>query len=245
MEPAEEAAMHDPAAPAIRERGGRPSVEVLGTISLVCTGWFLASVVLLHLINPGLDPVDHQISEYALGPSGWLMTVAFLVVGAGMVALGVGLGRSLTPGPRVWAVWLIAVTGVFFIGVAWFPTDAPLADGTTATSFSGQMHAFASTVGPLVLVVGAFVLRGVFARDPRWHPLARVTGWFAVAMTLWFLISGTVVVAFGPSSYTGVVQRLFWLVLLGWLGLIGARLRRLGAAPNAAHVAPAMRAAAG
>ena len=230
---------------AVRARGGRPSVEVLGTIGLVCTGWFLASVVVLHVINPGLGPVDHQISEYALGPWGWLMTVAFLVVGAGIVALGVGLRRSLTPGPRVWASWLIAATGVFFVGVAVFPTDAQLADGTTANTFSGQMHVFAGTVGPLFLVVGAFVLRGVFARDPRWHPLARVTGWFAVAMTLWYLISGTVVVAFGPGSYTGVVQRLFWLVLLGWLALIGARLRRLGAAPTAAHMAPAMRAATG
>lgn len=236
--------MRDPDLP-VRALGSRPSVEVLGTISLVCTGWFLASVVLLHLIKPGLDPVDHQISEYALGPWGWLMTVAFLVVGAGMVALGVGLRRSLTPGPRVWAAWLIAVTAVCFVGVAVFPTDAPLADGTTANTFSGQMHAFASTVGPLFLVVGAFALRGVFARDPRWHPLARVTGWFAVTMTLWYLISGTVVVAFGPGSYTGVVQRLFWLVLLGWFALIGARLRRLGAAPTAAQVAPAMRAAAG
>jgi len=165
----------------------------------------------------------------SLGPSDWLMTVAFLVVGAGMVALGVGLRRSLTPGPRVWAAWLITVTAVCFVGVAvfptdapladgttatTFPTDAPLADGTTATTFSGQTHAFASTVGPLFLVVGAFVLRGVFARDHRWHPLARVTGRFAVAMTLWYLISGTVVVTFGPGSYAGVVQRLFWLVLL-------------------------------
>ena len=220
-------------------------MEALGTVSLICTGWFLASVVLLHLINPALDPVDHQISEYALGPSGWLMTVAFLVVGAGMVALGVGLRRSLTPGPRVWAAWLIAVTGVSFVGLAVFPTDALLADGTTVGTFSGQMHILVSAVGPLFLVVGAFVLRGVFARDPRWHPLARVTGWFAVAMTLWYLISGTVVVVFGPGSYTGVVQRLFWLELLGWLTVIGGRLRRVGAAPTAAPVAPAMRAAAG
>jgi hypothetical protein len=230
---------------AVRASGGRPSVEVLGTISLICTGWFLATVVVLHVINPGLDPVDHQISEYALGPWGWLLTVAFLVVGAGIVALGVALRRSLTPGPRVWAAWLIAATGVFFVGVAVFPTDAQLADGTTANTFSGQMHTLASTVGPVFLVVGGFVLRGVFARDPRWHPLAGVTGWFAVAMTLWYLISGTVVVAFGPGSYTGVVQRLFWLVLLGWLALIGAQLRRLGAAPIAAQVAPAMRAATG
>jgi len=228
---------------AVRARGGRPSVEVLGTISLICTGWFLASVVLLHLIDPA-DPVGHQISEYALGPSGWVMTVAFLVVGAGIVALGLGLRRSLTPGPRVWAAWLITVCGVSFVGLAVFPTDAPLADGTTVGTFSGQMHALTSTVGPLFLVVAAFVLRGVFARDPRWHPLARVTGWFGVAMVLWFVIGGTIGAVFGQGSYTGVVQRLFWLVLLGWLTVIGARLRRLGAAPTAAPVAPAMTAAA-
>jgi hypothetical protein len=230
---------------AVRARGGRPSVEVLGTITLICTGWVLASIVVLHVINPALDPVGGQMSEYALGPSGWLMTVAFLVVGAGMVALGLGLRRSLTPGPRVWAAWLIAVTGVSFVGLAVFPTDALLADGTTVTTFSGQMHTLVSAVGTLPLVVGAFVLRGVFARDPRWHPLARVTGWFGVALVLWFLIGATVNVAFGPGSYSGVVQRLFWLVLLGWLALIGARLRRLGAAPTAAPVAPAMTAAAG
>jgi hypothetical protein len=230
----EEAVMHDPDL-AVRARGGRTSVEALGTISLIGAGWFLASVVVLHVINPPLNPVGHQMSEFALGPTGWVMTVAFLVVGAGIVALGLGLRRSLTPGPRVWAAWLVTVMGVSFVGVAVFPTDALLADGTTVATFSGQMHALVSAVGSLFLIVGAFVLRGVIARDPRWHPLARVTGWFAVAMVLWFVIGATVNVAFGAGSYSGVVQRLFWLVLLGWLALMGARLRRLGAAPTAAR----------
>jgi hypothetical protein len=232
----EEAVMHDPGPP-VPARRGRPSVEVLGTISLVCTGLFLANVVLLHFLDPA-NPLDHQISEYALGPSGWLMTLAFLVVGAGMVALGVGLHRSLTPGPRVWAAWLIAVTGVSFIGLAGFPTDPQLADGTTVNSFSGQMHVLFSSGGSIILLVGAFVLRRVLGRDQRWHPLARVTGWFGVAMTLWFVAGATVAAVFGPGNYNGAVQRLFWLVLLGWLALMGARLRRLGAAPTAAPVAP-------
>ena len=234
----EEAVMHDPGPP-VPVRRGRPSVEVLGTFSLVCTGLFLAIVALLHLIDRA-NPVDHQISEYALGPSGWLMTVAFLVVGAGIFALCVGLHRSLIPGPRVWAAWLIAVTGVSFIGLAGFPTDPQLADGTTVNSFSGQMHALFSSVGPVFLIVGAFVLRRVLARDQRWHPLARVTGWFGVAMTLWFVAGVAVAAVFGPGNGNGAVQRLFWLVLLGWLALMGARLRRLGAAPTAAPVAPAI-----
>jgi hypothetical protein len=229
----------------IGARTGRPSVEELGTISLICMAWFLISVILLHLFDPALDPVDRQISEYALGPSAWLMTVAFVVVGVGMGAAGLGLRRSLAPAPRVWAAWLLAITGLFFLGVAAFPTDAPLADGTTANTFSGQMHAFAATIGPLFLVVGAYLLRGVFARDPRWHPLASATRWFAVAITLWFLISGTLVVALGPGRYTGAVQRLFWLALLGWFTVIGLQLRRLGVAPTAAPAAPAMRGAAG
>ena len=47
--------MHDPDLP-VRAPRGRPSVEVLGTISLTCTGWFLASVIVLHVINPSWTP---------------------------------------------------------------------------------------------------------------------------------------------------------------------------------------------
>jgi hypothetical protein len=74
--------------------------------------------------------------------------------------------------------------------------------------------------------------------------LAPITRSFAVAMTLWFLVSGTVVVAFGPGTYSGVVQRLFWLVMAGWFVLIGMWMRRVGAAPSATPVAQTVRAPA-
>ena len=43
-----------------------------------------ACVTLLHLLRTDLPPHAHRLSEYATGPYGWLMTLAFVALAAGL-----------------------------------------------------------------------------------------------------------------------------------------------------------------
>ncbi|WP_018268507.1 DUF998 domain-containing protein [Methylosinus sp. LW4] len=60
-------------------------------VSSVGTSMFLVILAVLHVVRPDLDPSWRFISEYELGPLGWLMHVAFicLAVGAAGVAFAV------------------------------------------------------------------------------------------------------------------------------------------------------------
>jgi hypothetical protein len=62
----------------------RPATAISRTAALTSFAGAAAFVVLLavlHLIKPGLDPSWRFISEYAIGDYGWMMVLAFLVVG--------------------------------------------------------------------------------------------------------------------------------------------------------------------
>lgn len=95
---------------------------------------FAAVVVYLHVAQPTYDPVHQFMSELALGPSGWLMLVAFLALGASMAALGIGFYLI---GARTVIVVLLAVAAVGFVGAGFVRLDvnANVHIGLVALSF--------------------------------------------------------------------------------------------------------------
>ena len=207
-----------------RSRGRTPLIEAggsevlsisrLGTIGIAGVVYFVVTVVVLHFVQSDLDPLEITMSEYALGQSGWLMTVAFLVVGVGTLALALGLRRSLAPGRRVaTSVVLMGLAGVGFLGSG-IVEAAPEAEAT--------IHDLVGLMLFLAIIVGAFVLRGVFARDARWQGLARAALWFALGLLVTFLLFFVL-----PEQVTGLAQRVFVAVMMSWLAVIGWWMRRL------------------
>jgi hypothetical protein len=77
-------------------------------------------------------------------------------------------------------------------------------------------------VQSLSLLIASWFLRGVFARDDSYEHLARTELWFAVLLTVTFLIVW-VAPAFGA---VGIAQRVFVLVMLTWLLVLAANIRR-------------------
>ena len=63
------------------------SSQAAARVSLVATTIFVVLLAALHIIKPELDPSWHFISEYAIGPYGWLMMLAFLCLGLSCVSL--------------------------------------------------------------------------------------------------------------------------------------------------------------
>ena len=64
----------------------------------------------MHLIRPEYDPVAETVSQYAIGPYGYLMTAGFFSVGVGVVALAIGLSRALPWAPRIGSALLLMAT---------------------------------------------------------------------------------------------------------------------------------------
>lgn len=169
-----------------------------------------AAVLALHALRPDLEPASHRLSEYAIGPWGWLMTSAFAAVAAGvwLVQRALPATDSLRP---VHALLTVATIGV--VVSALVPTDPMTPEGVRET-----VHSVAST-GALVSLVAAALWTVTLGADAIGWRRPRGPAGVAVAVavaTLGVLISPAV----HDSPWTGAVQRLSCLALTVWLLLL-------------------------
>lgn len=138
----------------------------------------VAVVGAMHLVAPWSrhDPVRRTISEYAVGPGGWLFDVAVLglvaatvVVVAALVLRGVVPGRSAAVALfGVWCVGLVLV--VVFEKTNW----------SVGPSLSGSIHRYASLAAFFALpAAGLLVARR--HRGERWARWVTVCAMAALA----------------------------------------------------------------
>jgi hypothetical protein len=191
---------------------------------------FVMLLVALHIVRADLDPSWHMISEYAIGPMGWLMRAAFLALAVALLALA----AALIPGARGW----LAITGVVLLGIgavgaamgglfAMDPVGTPMEQGTR----SGMLHGVSFMIGVPGTVLGLTLLSAHLWRRPGWSSgrslLLATVGWvwltlivFAVSM-LTLMSKG----ASGPEFLVGWQNRALVLAWAVWILAVGWRTR--------------------
>ena len=193
------------------------------TTAIACFAYAVLVLLLMHVLRPDYTPVDHMISDYAVGPYGWIMTTAWLGMSCGCLMLMLGLFRS---GPTS----IIARLGTLLLGVASigllvtaiFPTDL---QGAPLTR-SGNIHNMSFLVNVGSIFLATVLLAAGFGSDSRWRTYQRT----AIALTL------LVVVAFIFQFLTlhrgmpyGIANRFFIVVLFAWFLTTAVRLRAVAA----------------
>jgi hypothetical protein len=161
------------------------------------------NVVQRHDYRPGVQ----AISELALGRGGALMVVAFLSLGAGIVAFATLLRRTCSGGRAVRVVLYLAA---FLAG----PVSAAFHTNRTgsASTTQSEIHDTAGLTAFLLLLVAMVLASRLFAADPRWRVLAVPTRvWAAVAAVAFFLIPVV------GDAHFGFVQRIFVGSFVSWL----------------------------
>jgi hypothetical protein len=157
------------------------------TDKLLCCGILagpanLALYAAQALTREGYDPTRHPMSLLALGDSGWVQIVNFVLTGTLYLACATGLRRALRDGPgRIWAPRLVAafgagmvVAGVFTTDPgAGFPTGAPA--GAPEPSWHGVLHEIGFAVANLAVLAACLVFAHRF-RTQRRH------GWFTASL---------------------------------------------------------------
>ncbi|MGH7507498.1 MAG: DUF998 domain-containing protein [Longimicrobiales bacterium] len=213
---------------AIEDVSGRPdhperlarlgALAISGQAVLLASAWFLPLASEYELVG------DH-ISELVLGRFGVVQTIAFLVAGAGTIALAVAI-RSLTAGARgsLFGSLLIAIYGTGAILIAFFPTDRIDSQADVAAlSTTGTIHVLVSLVSFVAVVIGMFVLTWTFARTARWRTSVRWSSLLAGAALALFFVQNQ-----GP--WVGLMQRLMVTAIACWLILAAFRVRSIAAA---------------
>ncbi|MFD4371827.1 DUF998 domain-containing protein [Streptomyces sp. NPDC058527] len=182
---------------------------------------FLAAGVVQGLVRDGFGFGRNAISQLALGESGWVQTVNFLVAGLLLAGGAWGLRQVLRGGPGgTWGPVLVGVFGVSFWVAAGFPADAGAgfpagAPDATVMTGHGAVHMAGGTVGYLALCAAFVVLgRSLAARGLRgWAVASRVVPGCVLAG---FMASAASVLAFTLGAGLGLL----------WLSAVTARLAR-------------------
>jgi hypothetical protein len=97
---------------------------------------FLLNVAVLHFLRPDVNPVLEPMSNFAVGPYGFLFTAADIGSGLAALALTFGLYLSIAPPGRSYVgLFLLGLYGVSVRLAGIFPIDV----GGEATTF-GIIH---------------------------------------------------------------------------------------------------------
>jgi hypothetical protein len=95
---------------------------VLALLTIVGIADFLLNVAALHFVRPDVNPVLEPMSNYAVGPYGFLFTAADIGLGLAALALTFGLYLSIAPPGRSYVgLFLLGLYGVSVLLAGMFP----------------------------------------------------------------------------------------------------------------------------
>lgn len=204
-------------------------------------------LVVLIFLRPELDPSWHTISEWAIGPHGWLMLVTFFVSAISYLSLTAVLmpQASTRKGWIGLALLLLCAAGV--AGAGLFTTDPmPI---RPPLSTRGTLHVVFGT-SQLVLLPLAALLVGLDLARPNgavkqnerlplsiaWLPLFGFLS-FAVYTIVFVMPLGSE--AYGPGVNIGWPPRVAFFTYSVWTIVIASHFLRAGRFTFADHTAPA------
>jgi Protein of unknown function (DUF998) len=194
-----------------RRMGGESDTGPVKLSKLAAAGGVAAPVlftvawVVSSLRQAGHSAAEVQLSglaaEDARDPQ--IMMAGFLVLGAGTVVFGAGLGRVTAP--RSAGPWLVLLAGAASVAVGLFRRDHMLlADpGFAGESWHNQVHDVVSCVAYGAMLAAPLVLARRWHDDPDWAPVSGPVQVLA-------LVSAVALVVFASriaGPYNGVVQR--------------------------------------
>lgn len=160
---------------------------------LIGCGLFVGIMLRLHVVRRDVSPVSRGMSRYAGPPTLVFATLAFVALAGGVMALAVELDQ---PG-RSWA--LLASAGLAVVAAT------PI--GQPATTPVAALH----TIGGLAFYAG--ILGAMFAST---EPIGGETLRWSVAAALALFGAGAFRVP-GLRPVTGLLQRLVFALIIGWL----------------------------
>ena len=186
-------------------------------------------LLVLIVLRPDLDPSWHTISEWAIGPYGWLMSAAFFISAVSYAALAFSVGSQLRnlAGRAGLLILILCVIGA--AGVSVFTTDPmPI---RPPLSTRGTLHVLFGTTQLVFLPFAALLINLSLLRNERWVAARRSLRWTAgvpLSGFLMFVLYSAIFVAphgrdaYGPGVNIGWPPRLafltyaIWVVTIGW-----------------------------
>lgn len=205
------------------------AVRFLLAAGLVGPLFFFVVAMVEGATRPGYNAWRAPMSTLALGPRGWLLTTALVVLGALLLSFAAGLRRVLSPGRgSTWGPILLAVSGLTFILEAIFATDPMLGyppGASTTSTLHGTLHLVLSVLFEMPpLVAAAIVLARRFAQGLGGRPWVLYTIVTITVVVVMQVLASVTFLSNDPGTPYGLVQRLQFFTAQGWIAALAVRL---------------------
>jgi hypothetical protein len=176
--------------------------------SLIAYAAFIGIVLAVPFVKEGFSPLSETISEGAIGEHAWLQATGF----AALIAASAGISwllyeeRHVARGLALTAA-LLAVSTLFTVALAVFPTDAPAETTTT-----GRIHITSAALAFIIALAGITSASWTFRGHPR---LSRLAAWsFAAGVSAYalLLLTGSGIEPTGLWQRATVAIEVMWFV---------------------------------
>jgi hypothetical membrane protein len=194
----------------------------LALISIGCIVYFFVVVLIFHALRPDVQPISKAMSNYAVGPYGFLMISAFFALALAMFTLALGLAGELMPTrlALVGALLLsIASAGLIVVGI--FPGDVNVPH--PPATITGLIHWIAGGTSFLSIMIAAFLFSYCFKVHESWQSFHRP----ALVLAITAVVASGVFGGLALIGWIGVGERIYITASLLWPLLTAVRLRSL------------------
>jgi hypothetical protein len=204
------------------------SASIPSRISFWSAGVFLFILFSLHFIQSETDPSWNFISEYQVGPMGWLMSAAFFMLSASCLFLMIALWKYLKSIGGIIGLFLLLMSASGMMIAAFNPTD-PINTPSDKVTFQGELHQMGAMLDQIpfaaILISIVLIRRHAFWKAHK-HLLLAVTLLVFAGLIL-FIVSLSIYMPanriFGPHVPVGwqnrfmIVSQGVWVMVMAYL----------------------------
>jgi hypothetical membrane protein len=204
----------------------------LALLALVGIAVKFLTVAALHFLRPDVNPVLEPISNYGVGPYGFLFTVADIgsILAAFALVFGLYLGIG-PPGRSYVGLFFLGLYGISELLAGIFPIDVA-GEATTA----GTVHTIVGNISFFCFPIAAILLSLRMGKDEQWRSLRRPALALSIVVVLTVILT---IAGFNLGIGFGMTQRLANVAVLVWMLVVALRLRSVAQGALAQHVSRA------
>ena len=201
--------------------------KIAGLAGMIGTTLFTLSFTINGLLRTDYNPVKMYVSELAIGSSGWIQVVSFILLGVSVILFALGIRKTFSTGRASRAApILFMIIGVSYVLSGLFVTD-PQAMFDNQQTPHGIIHGI---VGALVFSLSAvccFVLWRRFRIDEKWRSLSVFSLIAGVIMAVLIVMMKIGQIHAGLlKDWAGMVQRFCLITSYMWIFLISFKMKK-------------------
>jgi hypothetical protein len=195
-------------------------------------------IVILHALKPDIDPSWRFLSEYSVGRHGWIMQLAFLLMGLSFGSLVVALRKEVQSVSGIVGLVFLAISAVGTVIAGLYKMD-PITIVPPRPTSEGNLHGLGSMLGVPTLPIAALLVTLALVRRPSWkHQRTRLL--LSANLTWASLLLMVIILSvslsanngqFGPDVSVGWPNRLVVATYLAWIMLTAAKAADLAQRP--------------